>query len=54
VEESGPEHQKTFTVEALAGDDLIARGRGASKKSAEQEAARLILEKLGGKPELHG
>ena len=54
VEESGPEHQKTFTVEALAGDNLMARGRGASKKAAEQEAARLILEKLGRKPETHG
>lgn len=54
VEESGPEHQKTFTVEALAGDNLISRGRGGSKKSAEQEAARLILEKLGRIPEAHG
>ena len=54
VEESGPEHQKTFTVEALAGDNLIARGRGGSKKAAEQEAARLILEKLGRKTETHG
>jgi ribonuclease-3 len=54
VEESGPEHQKTFTVEAWAGDNLIARGRGGSKKSAEQEAARLILEKLEGKTETHG
>ncbi len=47
VEESGPEHQKTFTVEALASDNLIARGRGGNKKSAEQEAARLILEMMG-------
>ncbi len=47
VDESGPEHQKTFTVEAVAGDNLIAQGRGGSKKAAEQEAARLILEKLG-------
>jgi ribonuclease-3 len=54
VEESGPEHQKTFTVEVRAGDNLIARGRGASKKAAEQEAARLILEKLGRKTETHG
>jgi ribonuclease-3 len=54
VEESGPEHQKTFTVEALAGDNLLARGRGGSKKTAEQEAARLILEKLGRKAETHG
>ena len=54
VEESGPEHQKTFTVEALAGDNLIARGRGASKKTAEQEAARLILAKLGRNSETNG
>src|SRR5208282_5693499 len=53
VEESGPEHQKTFTVEALAGDNLIARGRGGSKKAAEQEAARLILEELGRNTETH-
>jgi ribonuclease-3 len=54
VEESGPEHQKTFTVEAQAGDNLMARGRGGNKKAAEQEAARLILEMLGRKPETHG
>ena len=54
VEESGPEHQKIFTVEALVSDNLIARGSGGSKKAAEQEAARLILEQLGGKPETHG
>jgi ribonuclease-3 len=54
VEESGPEHQKTFTVEAVAGDNLSARGRGGNKKAAEQEAARLILEELGRKAETHG
>jgi len=54
VEESGPEHQKTFTVEVVAGDNLNARGRGGSKKAAEQEAARLILEKLGRIPDTHG
>ena len=53
VEESGPEHQKIFTVEAVAGDNLMARGRGGNKKTAEQEAARLILEKLGRKPVSH-
>jgi ribonuclease-3 len=49
VEESGPEHQKTFTVEVVAGDNRIARGRGGSKKAAEQQAARNILEELGKK-----
>ena len=51
VEESGPEHQKTFTVEAVASENLMARGRGGNKKAAEQEAARMILEKLGVKAE---
>jgi dsRNA-specific ribonuclease len=41
-------------VEALAGDNLNARGRGGNKKAAEQEAARVILEKLGRKTETHG
>jgi len=54
VEESGPEHQKIFTVEAVAGDNRVARGRGGSKKAAEQEAARLMLEKLGGETETNG
>jgi ribonuclease-3 len=49
VEEKGPEHQKTFTVEVLAGEDLVARGSGRSKKAAEQEAARIVLERLGEK-----
>jgi ribonuclease-3 len=46
VEETGPEHQKTFTVEVLATEDVMARGRGTSKKAAEQEAARIALERL--------
>jgi ribonuclease III len=46
VEESGPEHQKTFTVEVMASDTVAARGRGTSKKAAEQEAARMVLERL--------
>jgi ribonuclease-3 len=46
VEETGPEHQKTFTVEVLASEMATARGRGTSKKAAEQEAARLALERL--------
>jgi len=53
VEEQGPEHNKTFTVEARlepgrAGGPgpLVARAKGSTKKSAEQEAARQILEHL--------
>jgi ribonuclease III len=54
VEEEGPEHQKIFTVEAAAGSDWIARGRGASKKSAEQQAARRLLEFVGSRTEQNG
>ena len=46
VEETGPEHQKTFTIEVSTSDRVVARGRGTSKKAAEQEAARAVLERL--------
>jgi ribonuclease-3 len=53
VAEQGPEHNKTFTVEARleggragAPGPLVARAKGSTKKSAEQEAARQILEQL--------
>jgi ribonuclease-3 len=46
VEETGPEHQKTFTVEVRASENVVARGQGTSKKAAEQEAARIVLERL--------
>lgn len=45
VAESGPEHRKTFIVEVRALDDA-ARGSGDSKKLAEQEAARKLLDSL--------
>lgn len=53
VAEEGPEHQKTFTVEVLGGENWEARGGGGSKKSAEQQAARNLLEALGRKVEFN-
>ena len=50
VRESGPAHHKRFEVEVWIEDTPLARGEGASKKRAEQEAARLALEMLDGKP----
>lgn len=46
VEELGPDHDKMFTVEVMAGDTVLGRGTGKNKKSAETEAARLALERL--------
>ena len=46
VEENGPAHNKTFTVEVRVDDILFGKGIGSSKKDAEQEAAKEALEKL--------
>jgi ribonuclease III len=52
VKESGPEHRKTFTIEArlLAGSngeiEFTAKAEGPTKKNAEQDAARQVLEYL--------
>ncbi len=43
VNESGLDHQKTFTAEILLGDKLLTTGNGKSKKEAEQDAARRVL-----------
>ncbi|MGH9358435.1 MAG: ribonuclease III, partial [Terriglobia bacterium] len=48
VSEEGPEHRKQFVVEVGA-RDAAARGRGDTKKLAEQEAARGLLEILKGR-----
>lgn len=37
--EKGPEHDKTFVVEAMVGDVKVGSGTGHSKKAAEQKAA---------------
>ena len=52
VKEEGPDHRKTFTVEAriyLQGHskpEYVARAEGATKKKAEQLAAKQALEHL--------
>jgi ribonuclease-3 len=42
----GPDHQKLFDVEVLVAGEPLARATGPSKKEAEQEAARLALNRL--------
>ncbi len=44
--EDGPEHLKTFTVEARLGKDWVSQAQGLSKKSAGQKAAQQILQQL--------
>ncbi len=47
VGESGPDHNKTFTVEARLNSNIIGRGEGRSKREAEQNAAMEALKLFG-------
>lgn len=44
--ESGPDHNKTFTMAVLLNGSEIGRGTGRTKKEAEQSAARCALEQM--------
>lgn len=39
VEESGPDHNREFTIVVSIGNDIVGRGTGRNKKEAEQNAA---------------
>ena len=61
VEEAGPEHRKTFTVEVrLDGKksegraEFVGRAQGSTKKAAEQDAARQLLSHLASRPQSAG
>ena len=47
IEETGPDHDKTFVVEVPLTSNVIGTGRGKSKKQAEQFAAKEALELMG-------
>lgn len=47
MEESGPDHNKTFKVGIFIGEDLIAVGAGRSKQDAQVEAAENGLKAKG-------
>ncbi len=49
VKSEGPDHAKTFWIEAFAGEKLIGSGNGRSKQEAEQAAAAAALEQIGKK-----
>src|SRR6202167_3046456 len=61
VEQAGPEHKKTFTVEVRldgkkngGGAEFVGRAQGTTKKTAEQDAARQLLSYLASRPQTAG
>lgn len=46
-EETGPPHDRSFIAVAEVRGEEIGRGAGKTKKSAEQEAASIALERFG-------
>jgi ribonuclease-3 len=50
MQEEGPDHHKEFMVEARIMPDYQASGKGNTKKNAEQQAARYLINKIA--PEL--
>ena len=46
ISESGPDHDKRFTVGAYVGDKLFGRGDGSSKQAGQQAAAEQALKSL--------
>lgn len=46
VSEEGPGHNKTFHVAVYIGDNKLGEGTGKSKKTAEQQAARIALRNI--------
>jgi len=45
IREEGPDHDKTFVAEVRCDSKYLATGEGSTKKEAEMEAARQVLEK---------
>ena len=46
LEESGPDHDKTFRVEVTLNGEVVGMGTGSSKKRAEQAAAEMAVDRL--------
>ncbi len=47
TDETGPDHDKCFTVEVHLNSNVIGKGKGKSKKQAEQSAAKQALHLMG-------
>lgn len=46
VSETGPDHEKVFTVEVLVGSEVVGLGTGRSKQAAAQAAAQDALKRI--------
>ena len=46
INESGPDHDKSFEAQVRFNGDVLAKGSGKSKKGAEMQAAKKALENL--------
>jgi ribonuclease-3 len=44
--QAGPDHRKVFSVEVVVDGEVLGTASGKAKKEAEQEAARLALDRL--------
>ena len=49
VSEKGPDHAKEFVVALIANDKELGRGKGSSKKEAEQNAAGNVIKSINHK-----
>ncbi len=47
VDSSGPDHDKIFVVEVVQDGEVIGKGKGKSKREAEQNAAHAALKVIG-------
>ncbi len=46
VKEEGPDHNKQFTIEVDFDGNILGRGKGTSKKEAQQRAAKDAISKI--------
>lgn len=51
---SGPDHEPVFDAEVLVDDEVLGRGRGANKRTAERAAAEEALRALDAGPKRGG
>lgn len=47
IEESGPEHEKTFIATAYINNNKVGDGKGSTKRTAEMQAAKVALRLFG-------